>query len=258
MKIALTLEYDGTHYFGWQSQPDRNSVQAEVEKALSAVADAPLRVICAGRTDTGVHALGQVLHFETSAKRKPIAWVLGVNTHLPNDISIRSMRVVDEAFHARYSATQRHYQYIIYNRPTRSALWDKRMAWACRPLDAEAMHAAGQYLVGEHDFSAFRASGCQAKTPIRQLSHLSVKRQGPMIVVDISANAFLHHMVRNIMGVLMHIGRGEAPAAWAGEVLASCDRTQAANTAPACGLYLVKVDYPGYNISSTIDEDETP
>ncbi|GJM06915.1 MAG: tRNA pseudouridine synthase A [marine bacterium B5-7] len=244
MRLALGIEYDGTLYHGWQSQPDRSSVQATLEQALSCVADQPIQVMCAGRTDARVHALEQVVHFDTTANRKPIAWVFGTNTELPSSIAVKWMREVSEDFHARYSAVQRHYEYIIDNSPTRSALWCQRMAWERRTLDAERMHLAAQHLLGEHDFSAFRASSCQAKTPVRHMTRVDVERHGHRIVVSLSANAFLHHMVRNIVGVLLHIGKGEAEPEWVNTLLDSRDRKQAANTAPACGLYLAKVDYP--------------
>ncbi len=244
IRIALGIEYDGSEYFGWQRQVDAASVQASLETALSKVADHPVQTICAGRTDTSVHGSGQVVHFETTAKRTLRAWVLGTNTNLPPSICVRWAKEVPEDFHARFSATARHYRYIIFNDPVRPAIYSKYVSWALRPLDEKKMQQAADAFIGEHDFSAFRASGCQAKTPIRTIRQLKVTRQGSYITVDVSANAFLHHMVRNIVGVLLSIGAGEEAVEWAGAVLAGQDRRHAGVTAPASGLYLVKVDYP--------------
>jgi tRNA pseudouridine38-40 synthase len=243
-KFALGIEYDGTRYHGWQAQEGQATIQAEIELALSKVADSPIEIACAGRTDKGVHAIGQVAHFSTEINRLPKNWLLGTNTHLPKDIAIRWIQEVDEAFHARFSALARRYHYIIFNRPVRSALYSKRMSWHYQPLDAMKMHEAAQHLVGEHDFQSFRASECQSRTSIREVKTVNIHRQGDLIVMDISANAFLHHMVRNIAGVLMTIGEGKENPQWAHDVLLAKDRTAAGATAHPYGLYLVHVDYP--------------
>ncbi|MGD8310720.1 MAG: tRNA pseudouridine(38-40) synthase TruA [Chromatiales bacterium] len=244
MRFALGVEYDGARFHGWQMQEDVPTVQACVEDALSRVADHPVAVQCAGRTDAGVHATGQVVHFDTSAVRDARAWVLGGNVNLPDDVSISWARPVPERFHARYSAIARSYRYVILNRTARSALLGRRAVWVHRPLDADRMHDAAQALVGEHDFSSYRALGCQAKSPLRTVTRLEVRRGGELVIMDISANAFLHHMVRNIAGVLIAIGRGDRRAGWAQDVLERRDRTRGGVTAPAAGLYLVQVDYP--------------
>ena len=244
MRIAMGVEYDGTVFCGWQYQDHCRSVQQAVEEALSQVADHPVRTVCAGRTDTGVHATAQVIHFDTEAVRPEHAWVMGGNVNLPRAVSLRWARVVDEDFHARYSAVARTYRYLILNRGQRPALLRRRVCWEHRPLDAERMQAAGELLLGEHDFSAFRAAGCQAKHPVRTIERLRVARHGELIRIDVTANAFLHHMVRNIAGTLIKVGRGERPVAWVGEVLAGRDRTAAGITAPPEGLYFVQVVYP--------------
>lgn len=244
MRIAAVIEYDGAGFAGWQRQRHAGTVQEAVEEALSRVANQPISVTCAGRTDAGVHATAQVIHFDTDACRPERAWVLGSNTHLPEAVRIVSVREVDEEFHARFSALARAYRYVIANKPVRPALHRQRVAWAHKALDAERMHVAGQCLIGEHDFSSFRAVACQARHPIRRVDRLSVTRRGDYLYLDIEANAFLHHMVRNIAGVLMAIGSGERPVEWAREVLEARDRTQGGVTAPPEGLYLVKVVYP--------------
>ena len=244
MRVALGIEYDGTSYNGWQRQKNGIGVQQRLEEALASVADEPIEVVCAGRTDTGVHASGQVIHFDTSADRSDRGWLLGVNTNLPPDISVSWVRHVHDDFHARFSATGRSYRYLILNRLQRSALHRERAWWVHQPLDEEKMHEAAQQLLGEHDFSAFRAAGCQAKTAMRELTSISVERDGDWIVVNVSANAFLMHMVRNITGTLATIGQGEQPPAWILEVLESRDRTLGGVTAPPHGLTLVAVDYP--------------
>jgi tRNA pseudouridine38-40 synthase len=242
-RIAVGIEYDGSAYCGWQAQPALASVQAVAEEALSRIAAAPVSLVCAGRTDAGVHALGQVAHFDTEATRPMRSWVLGANSELPADVSVCWALPVAEHFHARFSAEARTYRYLILNRTARSALHARRAAWVHRPLDAERMNAAARLLEGEHDFSAFRAAECQAKSPIRRLQRLSVERQGEWIRIEATANAFLHHMVRNLAGLLIAIGRGDAEPTWAGELLATRDRTQGAATAPAAGLYFVAVRY---------------
>lgn len=243
-KFVVGIEYNGTRYHGWQHQEGCRTIQHELELALSKVADEPIEIHAAGRTDKGVHAIGQVGHFTSSADRPLKSWLLGTNTNLPSDIAIRWVREANEDFHARYSAMARRYHYVIFNRPVRSALYPKRMTWHYRHLDAYKMHEAGQHLLGEHDFQSFRAAECQARTSIREVKSLNVHRQGQMILIDVTANAFLHHMVRNIAGVLMMVGEGKQKPEWAREVLLAKDRTAAGVTASPCGLYLVHVDYP--------------
>jgi len=244
MRIALGLEYAGEHFCGWQFQPHCRSVQGCVEQALTQVAQQPIQISCAGRTDTGVHALAQVIHMDVMVQRTMRSWVFGANSNLTKEISILWAKVVDEHFHARFSAQARHYRYVILNRPTRPALWAHRVTWAYRPLEVTSMQAAADYLIGRHDFTSFRALACQAKHPIRTITRLNVSRQDDFVIINITANAFLHHMVRNIAGVLMAIGYGQHPPQWAQTVLAARDRTVAAVTAPASGLYLSKIDYP--------------
>jgi tRNA pseudouridine38-40 synthase len=244
-RYAVGLEYVGTAYAGWQTQqPGVASVQECAEVALGRIADARVDLVCAGRTDAGVHARLQVAHFDTEAVRPLRGWVLGANTHLPRDISVAWVLPVPAHFHARYSAESRTYRYVIFNRGVRSALVEKRAAHLHRPLDHERMAAAAPALIGSHDFSAFRSSECQAKTAIRRLTHLSVERSGDFVTIDVTANAFLHHMVRNIVGLLIGIGQGERGPAWAREVLESRDRTKGHVTAPAEGLYFWSVEYP--------------
>lgn len=243
-RIALGIEYNGSRYCGWQFQDHSPSIQEKVEAALSRVADHPVRVHCAGRTDTGVHAWGQVVHFDTTAVRENHAWVLGGNANLPADISILWARPVTEEFHARFSALRRQYRYVIFNRSVRPAVLAGRVSWEYRPLDIARMQDAAEMLLGEHDFSSYRALACQAKSPIRTLYRLEVTRQGELVWLDLEANGFLHHMVRNIAGVLMTIGAGEAEPNWARDVLQRRDRTQGGVTASPDGLYFVTVVYP--------------
>ena len=244
MRIALGLEYDGRRFHGFECQPVRRTVQAEVEKALARIAASPVRVVCAGRTDAGVHALGQVVHFDTAASRPTRAWVRGTNTYLPPDVTVLWARVVDDGFHARFRALRRRYRYVVVNRSTRPALLDGRVAWEYRPLDARRMRLGARHLVGEHDFSSFRAAGCQARSPVRRVRRLDVSRSGERIVIDAEANAFLQHMVRNIAGTLVAVGSGDREPPWVASVLAARDRRVAGVTAPPGGLYLVGVDYP--------------
>lgn len=244
MRIALGIEYDGSAFNGWQRQSHAPSVQAALERALSKVADHPVEVVCAGRTDTGVHATAQVVHFDTHAERSMRSWLLGGNSNLPPEVAITWVRPISEEFHARFKATVRQYRYLILNRGHRPALLRNRVCWEHRPLDVEAMQAAARPLLGEHDFSAFRALACQASHPVRTLHRLELQRRGDLIWFDIEANAFLHHMVRNIAGSLMTVGKGEQPVDWLGELLAGRDRSRSGITAPAGGLYLVKVGYP--------------
>jgi tRNA pseudouridine38-40 synthase len=243
LRIAVGVEYDGCGLLGWQSQKDGPSVQDALEQALSRVADEPVAVVGAGRTDAGVHATGQVAHFDTAASREPRSWVLGANTCLPPGICLRWAREAPAQFHARFSALSRSYSYLLLNRETRPALWRQRAWWVHRALDAERMQRASRFLLGEHDFSAFRAAECQSKTPMRRVEKLEIHRLGDIIRVDITANAFLHHMVRNIVGTLAVVGRGDQEEDWVGAVLAGRDRCQGGATAPAEGLYMVHVDY---------------
>jgi tRNA pseudouridine38-40 synthase len=245
MRIALGVEYDGSGFKGWQLQRHQvRTVQGELEAALASVAAHPVRVSCAGRTDTGVHGVGQVVHFDTEAERAPRNWVLGANANLPPDVAVTWAQPVSEAFHARFSAESRSYCYLILNRPTRSSLLAGRATWVHKPLEAARMHEAGQALVGTHDFSSYRALGCQAKSPVRTLHSLRVERFGELISLRVHANAFLHHMIRNIAGVLIAIGRQEQPVSWAAEVLELRDRTLGGVTAAPDGLYFERVWYP--------------
>lgn len=243
-RLAAVVEYDGAGFAGWQRQRHARTVQQAVEEALSRVAAQPVTVVCAGRTDAGVHATHQVIHFDTAARRPERAWIRGTNSHLPASVRLVWVAEMPGDFHARFKAERRAYRYVLVSRDVRPALHRLHAAWTHKPLDAERMHAAGQALVGVHDFSSFRAAECQAKHPRREVHRLTVTRQGDFLYLDIEANAFLHHMVRNIAGVLMTIGAGEQPLEWAGEVLAARDRTRAGVTAPPEGLYLVKVAYP--------------
>ena len=243
MRIALGVEYDGTNYHGWQRQNGVTTIQEKVELAVSKIAAHPVTVVCAGRTDAGVHALEQVVHFDTDARRPDSAWIIGTNSELSADIRILWARHVADDFHARYSVTSRQYRYMIYNNKVASAILRHRAMWLPFMLNEKLMHEAGQCLLGEHDFSSFRGSGCQAKSAKRNVQSLTVTRNGYMVSIDIKANAFLLHMVRSIVGMLIKIGQGKKPVAWAEEVLLARDRKVSAATAPACGLYLVKVGY---------------
>ncbi|HBC56946.1 MAG TPA: tRNA pseudouridine(38-40) synthase TruA [Gammaproteobacteria bacterium] len=244
MRWALSIEYDGTAFHGWQRQPAVRTVQGAVEAALSKVANRSVFLQCAGRTDAGVHALNQVVHFDSDAARNADAWVLGGNVNCPDDIAIHWAKAVDKDFHARFSAQSRRYQYWIQEGRVRSALARNRMAWTPYMLDVEAMHQAGQSLIGELDFSAFRGAGCQSHSTMRHVSYVVVQREEQGICFTVQANAFLLHMVRNIAGCLFEVGRGKRPIEWLEQVLSSRDRRQCAATAPACGLYLTSVQYP--------------
>jgi len=242
---ALQIEYDGAGFQGWQSQrPGNPSVQDAVEAALSKVADHALRVFCAGRTDSGVHATSQIIHFETPSDRPVRAWIQGVNAHLPDSVAVRQAKKVSADFHARFSAVARRYLYVILNEPVRRGLHQDSYTRARSPLDEGLMYAAAQHLLGEHDFSSFRSSQCQSRTPMRNLMRLDVFRQADMVCLDVTANAFLHHMVRNLAGVLMDIGAGIKPVDWTAELLALKDRSAGGVTAPPKGLYLIDVSYP--------------
>jgi len=244
MRIAMGVEYDGTEFSGWQSQDHCRTVQMEVEKAISTVADQAIQVTCAGRTDTGVHAVGQTVHFDTNAIRENRQWVLGCNANLPRDVNINWAHQVEEDFHARFGAVARSYRYVIMNRGTRSAIHQHRVCWHHQPLDEKKMAEAAQYFVGEHDFTSFRALACQAKHAVRSMHSMEIRRSGEYITIDVKANAFLHHMVRNIAGTLLSIGEGEQEPQWVEELLEAKDRSIAGITAAAQGLYLVSVEYP--------------
>lgn len=243
MRIALCLEYAGNGFMGWQSQPGGNTVQDALEVALTRIAGMPIRVACAGRTDAGVHALAQVVHFDSAVDRPMTAWVRGTNAHLPASVAVRWAVTVAEDFHARFSARSRAYRYVVLNRPERPGLLTGKVGWSHRQLDLPAMQAAASSLVGEHDFSSFRATGCQAKSPIKTLYSFEISRQGDLILFDCRANAFLHHMVRNLVGALVYVGMSRKPAGWIEELLMARDRNQGAPTFSPDGLYFVGVEY---------------
>jgi tRNA pseudouridine38-40 synthase len=244
MRIALGIEYDGTDFLGWQRLPRGATVQGVLESALSFVANHAVEVACAGRTDAGVHASGQVVHFDSDAVRKPYAWTMGANSRLPDSVAVTWACEVDPAFHARFAARARRYRYRLLNRRIRPALDARFMSWERMPLDAPSMHAAAQGLLGQHDFSAFRTSQCQAPNPVRDLQALDIARDGDEIVFEVQANAFLHHMVRNLVGTLLPVGRGEQDIGWPARVLAGRDRNRAGPTAPAAGLTFLGPRYP--------------
>ncbi len=244
MRIALGIEYDGSEFSGWQRQTGRQTVQASVEHALSSVANDPIRVHCAGRTDAGVHASYQVVHFDTQAERSERSWILGTNVNLPPQVGVLWARSMPEAFHARFSATSRTYDYVICNRKTKPALWHGKVSWEFRALDVQRMGEAAAHLLGEHDFSSFQAGGCQAKHPIRTITRFEVAASDGIIVMSVEANAFLQHMVRNFAGVLMEIGLRKRDPQWAKAVLDRHDRECGGVTAPPEGLYLTAVHYP--------------
>ena len=244
MKIALGIEYLGSAYLGWQKQDISPTIQEIVESALSKIADENIRLTCAGRTDTGVHAIQQVVHFETDSVRDTEAWVLGSNSKLPGDITITWAREIEDDFHARFSAENRTYQYLILNRRARPGILNGLVTWECRELDSGKMQEAAKCLIGKHDFTSYRAVSCQSKSPVREVQTLQIDRIDNWILITIRANAFLHHMVRNIAGVLMAIGYGKESTGWAKEVLLAKDRAAGGITAPPNGLYLVNVKYP--------------
>jgi tRNA pseudouridine38-40 synthase len=253
-RMAAIVEYDGTDFAGWQSQAHAVSVQDAVEDAVGFVAGHRVIAICAGRTDSGVHATGQVIHFDTTAVRTPRAWVLGANTKLPPSIALQWAAEVTGGFHARHTALRRIYRYYILNRSARSALQRSRSAWIHRSLDAGAMHSAAQVLIGEHDFSAFRSTECQSKTPVRRVQRIQVERAGDTVRLEIEANAYLHHMVRNIVGTLLNVQRNADPVGAMARILAGGDRRAAGMTAPAAGLFLWRVEYPAaYGIPAPIE-----
>ncbi|GHA38719.1 tRNA pseudouridine(38-40) synthase TruA [Photobacterium aphoticum] len=244
MRIALGIEYDGTKYSGWQRQSHADSVQERLEKALSKIANHPVEVQCAGRTDAGVHGTGQVVHFDTDMSRKMVAWTMGANANLPKDIAVRWAAEVNDDFHARFTATARRYRYIIYNHALRPAILGSGVSHYHGELDEKAMHEGAQYLLGERDFTSFRAAHCQSRSPWRNMMHINVSRQGHFVIIDIKANAFVHHMVRNITGSLIKVGHGEEKPEWMQWLMEQKDRSLAGATAKAEGLYLVDVDYP--------------
>ena len=244
-RVAVGLEYDGTAFSGWQYQPHARTVQGELQTALARVAAHPVLLTAAGRTDAGVHAFAQVAHFETSVERTERAWVYGANSEAAADVRVLWARPVADDFHARYSALSRTYRYLILDTPLRPSLDRNRVCWSRRPLDAVAMHAAAQVFAGEHDFAAFRASECQSKSTVRRVLAINVVRETGLVAVSVRANAFLHHMVRNLAGALIAVGTGDRNEDWLREVLASRDRTRAGVTAPAQGLYFTAVEYPG-------------
>ena len=252
MRIALGLEYDGASFQGWQTQPGGTGVQDALERALSSIADAPISTIAAGRTDAGVHATLQVVHFDTDALRADSAWIRGVNTLLPPSVAVRWALGVPQEFHARFAATGRHYTYLLLDRPVRPALLASRVGWYHRPLALDPMRAAADALLGKHDFSAFRAAECQAKSATRMLDRLDITREDDVVRFDFHADAFLQHMVRNVVGALVYVGNGRHPPAWIAQLLAGRDRKRAAPTFAPDGLYLSGVDYPArWNLPAT-------
>ncbi len=252
MRYAVGLEYDGSYYHGWQKQKDSTllTIQQQLEKAFSQVANHPVDIVCAGRTDRGVHATAQVIHFESDADRTNYSWLCGVNSILPRDLSVSWIKQINDDFHARFSATTRRYHYWIYNNVTRPAILHNKVTWYMQPLDVSLMQQGAEHLLGEHDFSSFRARDCQANTPVRTIHELNISQHGKYIKIDICANAFLYHMVRNIVGVLFAVGEGKKSPEWVAQVIKAQDRRQADVTAPAAGLYLVHIEYPAtYAIS---------
>ena len=243
MRLALGVEYDGSAFHGWQTQTGGGTVQDALERALDKIAGEPVKVMCAGRTDAGVHATAQVVHFDTLVERPLSAWVRGVNTFLPPQVAVRWVHPVPDQFHARFSAYGRRYRYVLINRPQRTGVWHGRAGWYHHPLDAGSMQQAADLLLGEHDFSTFRAADCQAKSPVKMIRQALVRRTGDLLIFDFEASAFLHHMVRNLVGSLVYVGQGKHPPAWMSELLDSADRRLAAPTFSAAGLYLAGVCY---------------
>ncbi len=255
MRYAVGVEYDGTAFHGWQLQDGVRTVQEQLENALAVVANHPVKTQCAGRTDTGVHASGQVVHFDSNSDRTVRNWMLGVNVNLPEDVNINWIKPVPDNFNARFSAISRSYRYVIYNGFTRSSIWRNRAVWERRPLNLNLMQKAAEPLIGTHDFTSFRAVACQAKNPVRTLTRLEITQDGDIFTLELKANAFLYHMVRNIAGVLISVGCGDRPVTWAKDVLAHRDRTLGGITAPPNGLYLTEVGYPPeFEIPETVNE----
>jgi len=249
MRYAIGIEYDGTEFFGWQRQSHAPSVQQVIENAVATVANHPVTVVCAGRTDTGVHARGQVVHFDSPSERTQRQWILGINSNLPDTVRVLWVRVVDDSFHARFGAFSRSYQYSIMNRWVRPAIGVSHYAWCRSRLDEAQMHKAAQVLLGKHDFSTFRSAGCSAPHAIREVTEISVRRREDVVNIDITANAFLYHMVRNIAGSLIAVGRGEKSCQWFAKVFRSRDRKLAGVTAESQGLCFMNVRYePKYDI----------
>ena len=244
VRYALRVAYDGARFPGWQTQPSRLALQDVLEAALSSVDCVPISTICAGRTDAGVHGLQQVVHFDAAVDRPDSAWVRGVNARLPAQVAVQSVCRVDEGFHARFSALRRSYVYLLRRGAQRHPLYEHRSGWVHRPMDVARMIAAARLLVGEHDFSAFRSAQCQARSPVRTLERLELRERGELLVIELQANAFLHHMVRNIVGALVWVGLGRRPPQWMAELLAGRDRTLGAPTFSPAGLYLNGVEYP--------------
>ena len=245
-RMAAGVEYDGRGFCGWQSQyaAGLRTVQGEVEAALSRIANHPVKVYCAGRTDTGVHALGQVIHFDTQAQRELRSWLLGTNRFLPGDVKLTWARPVAEHFHARYLAVGRHYRYVVHNHPARSALWNGRVFEWPTALDVQAMNDAASRLIGWHNFSSFRGKDCQAKTPVKLMRHAGVQKHHHWVTIDVEASGFLHNMVRNIVGTLLEVGAGNRPPQWIDDVLEAQDRRVAGQSAPPHGLYFMRADFP--------------
>jgi tRNA pseudouridine38-40 synthase len=252
MRVALGISYRGFRYHGWQSQAGGGTVQDELETALAAFVAQPIRTTCAGRTDAGVHGINQVVHFDSPVERDPFSWIRGVNRYLPNDIAVQWARPVSDDFHSRFAAKGRRYAYVLLESPARPSVEAGMVGWSFRPLDGERMRHACAALIGEHDFSAFRSAHCQARTPVKTLRSLSIDRRGRYWRFDFEASAFLHHMVRNLMGSVLAVGNGSRPVEWLGEVLASRNRALAARTFPADGLYFVG---PHYDAVHAIPED---
>jgi tRNA pseudouridine38-40 synthase len=253
VRLALGISYNGQAYDGWQSQPSGRTVQDKLEAALTRFATQSISTVCAGRTDSGVHGLMQVVHFDTQVRREDFSWVRGTNTFLPPDIAVQWARPVPDAFHARNSAKARRYAYVVLESPVRPSVEAGRVGWVFRPLDAQAMEAAAAHLVGEHDFTSFRASSCQARSPVKTLEPVRISRRGPYWRFDFQANAFLHHMIRNIMGSLLHVGQGLAPPDWMGEVLAARSRDAASPTFSPDGLYFAGPVYdPPWGLPSQV------
>ncbi len=255
MKIALGIEYDGGQFYGWQQQPNMRTVQGVLEKAVSKIAATTIQVTCAGRTDTGVHGMNQVVHFDSKSDRPIKSWIYGTNSHLPKDVVVKWAREVPDNFDARFSAISRRYRYIIYNNSVRPAHLRSLVSWHYSKLDVNLMHQEAQALIGEHDFTSFRSSQCNANTATRNMKSISVERQGDLIIIDVEANAFLHHMVRNIVGVLMTVGNGREEPGYMERLLEYKDRTKGAETAPPYGLYLYNVIYsPEFKLPSNMTE----
>lgn len=243
-RIALGISYDGRPWQGWQTQPHHCTIQDRLEEAISKFLTVPAATVCAGRTDTGVHATAQVIHLDSEVLRSEESWVRGLNALLPGSISVQWARTVDESFHARFSATERSYSYVLLNSRTRQPLWDGRAGWVFQKLDFELMRKAAQHLIGEHDFSSFRSSQCQAKSPVRTMHEVSIQQFGCLSIISLRANAFLHHMVRNILGALIQVGQSRESIDYISHLLEVRDRTKGAPTFSPDGLYLTGVRYP--------------